>query len=284
MDGSDLVVEVHTESTERVELITLTQSKTETSSEVTFTGKGWFKPNQMVRLVVSSKKLLFEVNSKHLRVNEQNCEMNRVQFEGKLGIFLVGSIKLPNDIDSIDLVVKLSSDGSVVHSSVISGLNGFRVGPLKSPASLYAVELSKESFLFSKSLKAIDTKVAAKDEFHLEFVAQKLGQLKVKIFSGINIINFGLIFIITKLLTKFLCGNIGQIFGHHVLTTEQNELHIKKDKNKNHIRNQHVKIYKMVYKLYYFVSQRVFLLYIILWIQLEMLNKIILITILFIGV
>ena len=179
VSGDDLTVEVRSDQTEQVELIKF-KLKQEANNEVIFTGKSWIKPNQMVRLVANSKKLLFEGNNKELRVNEQNCESNHVQFEAKLGIFLVGSVK-PKDIDAIELTVRSNVDNSIIHTNVINGAKGFRVGPLKSPASLYMVELAKSGYLFGKSVSAGEP---TKDEHHLEFVAQKLGQLKVTVVNS----------------------------------------------------------------------------------------------------
>jgi hypothetical protein len=183
----DLFVEIHSEQSTQIELIkfrlNLDEEKTKSANEMLFTSKTWLKANQLIRMYAKSPKLLFETtNSRELRVNEQHCEANHVRFEAKLGIFLVGSLK-PKDIEAIDLIVKSSEDGGsvVVHSSLINGLNGFRVGPLKSPASLYTIELYKTNFLFSKGAPMASEN---KDEYHFEFTAQKLGQLKVTVVNA----------------------------------------------------------------------------------------------------
>lgn len=125
---NDMFVEIHSEQTPQIELIKFRPKKIvkENIGEVVFTSKSWIKPNQLIKLVVKSSKLLFESTSKELRVDEQNCELNHVKFEAKLGIFLVGSVK-PKDIDSIELIVKSSVDDSVVHASTINGLNGLKM-------------------------------------------------------------------------------------------------------------------------------------------------------------
>jgi hypothetical protein len=185
--GDDLIVEVAQASGE-IELVTFKlKAKTAAEKSTAFEGKGWFKPNELIRLKAKSKRFLFEINEKELLVSEDKCELNRVEFEATLGIFLVGTIKTKsNDVDLINLVVKSSQDDEIViYSSAISSLNGFRVGPLKSPSTQYKVELSKESYLFTPTTTTIQPN-PPRDEHHFEFTAQKLGQLKVTVQMAID--------------------------------------------------------------------------------------------------
>lgn len=148
--------------------------KSKTSNEMVFTAKGWFMPNQRVSFKAKSNKILFEENSKSLKVNEENCKLNMIKFEAKLGIFITGNVK-PNDLEKIELVLSTADEKTVLEKSLVKG--SFRLGPLKAPYSLYNVELSKNGYLFTKKL--IDSKNPGIAEY--EFIAEKLGQLKVNV-------------------------------------------------------------------------------------------------------
>lgn len=170
---NDLLVEVR--SNDQVIESVKFNVKSEGKNEIIFTSKAWLEANQQVTLVAKSDKVLFESNNKNLKINEHDCESNYASFEAKLGIFIVGTIK-PGDIDSIDLTLKSSLDNSTILKSVINGGQGFKLGPLKAPHTVYNVELSKPGYLFNK----ISTDAKNKDVFNLEYQVEKLGQVKVK--------------------------------------------------------------------------------------------------------
>ena len=71
-----------------------------------FTGRGWFAPNQKMRFIARSKKILFEENSKALKINENYFNDNMIKFEAKLGIFITGIVK-PNNLENIELLPPL---------------------------------------------------------------------------------------------------------------------------------------------------------------------------------
>jgi hypothetical protein len=148
MNQEDVQVEVLSADNKQIDVIKF-GVKSKTKNEIVFTGTTWVQPNQFVKLVAKSNKILFEEGTKEIEVNANNCDLNRVEFEGKLGIFIHGSIK-PANIDSIDLTLKSTDDNAVLTQSVINAEKGFKLGPLKSPFSKYTVELSKVGYLFNK--------------------------------------------------------------------------------------------------------------------------------------
>ena len=172
INGEDVVVEAHLPNSQ-VELIKL-NLKQKSKTEIILTGKTWLPLNQLIKLVAKSNKILFEISEKELQINENNCDLNFVQFEGKLGIFIQVNVK-PKTIDSIDLTLK--SNDNLLQQVQINGEKGFQLGPLKAPFSQYKVELSKNGYLFNK-LEAVS---GDKDVYHINFQAEKLGQLNVNV-------------------------------------------------------------------------------------------------------
>lgn len=150
--------------------------KSEDKDKLVFTGHGWFSGSKSIRLTARSDKVLFEKNNFELRIDETTCEKNTVRFEAKLGIFITGKIN-PANIDSIDLVVRLTEDNSTLEKVIVNATTAFRLGPYKAPFSLYALELSKSGYLFNK----LTTDTTNKNTYVIEYQAQKLGQLKVNV-------------------------------------------------------------------------------------------------------
>ena len=128
-----------------------------------------------MRFTGKSNKVLFEENLKSLRINEDNCDLNRVKFQAKLGIFITGTIK-PNNLENIALTLTSASDDKEVLDKTLIK-NTFKLGPLKAPHTLYNVELVKSGYLFTKKLVASKNS----DTVEYEFNAEKLGQLKVDV-------------------------------------------------------------------------------------------------------
>lgn len=171
----DLTVEIALKDSQQLESMKFSL-KSETKNEIIFTSKTCIEAGQSVTLIAKSNKVLFESNNKHLTINEHVCESNYANFEAKLGIFIIGSIK-PSDIESIDLTLKSTTDNTTLSQIVINANQGFKLGPLKSPFSLYDVELSKSGYLFNK----ISSESKNKDVYNLNYLAEKLGQLKVNV-------------------------------------------------------------------------------------------------------
>ena len=74
--------------------------RSQTANEVVFAGRGWFRPNQKMRFTAKSSKVIFEESLKSLRVNEDDCNLNKVKFSAVLGIFIAGAIK-PEGLEDI---------------------------------------------------------------------------------------------------------------------------------------------------------------------------------------
>ncbi|CAF0810412.1 unnamed protein product [Brachionus calyciflorus] len=149
--------------------------KGEDKNQIVFFGKTWLESDKEYSLVGESEKVLFETNNKNLRINEDKCDLNNVKFETILGIFLIGDIQ-PKDLDSIDLTLKSTVDNSIIQQSVINSAQGFKLGPLRAPYSLYTVELSKSGYLFN-----IVKSESSDGNYNLQYQVQKLGQLKVNV-------------------------------------------------------------------------------------------------------
>jgi hypothetical protein len=179
--SKDLYIEVayKNQNGSQVEKVDLSV-KSESDNEIVLTGNGWFEMNQQLNIAAKSNKLLFDVSEKELIINEQNCDLNRVEFEAKLGIFIVGSIK-PIDIDDISLKLISNIQNSTIYETTINAAQGFKLGPLKSPSSQYDVELNKAGYIITKV--ANDEDETSKDIYRIDYKAKKLGQLKVNVFD-----------------------------------------------------------------------------------------------------
>jgi hypothetical protein len=182
--SDDLFVEVKfgpaLQETQLVKFKVKSETSTQTNiNQLMFSSKSWFAPNQLIQLNAKSNKILFENNFKELRVDEFNCASNYVQFDAAVGIFLAVSIS-PADVDEISLVLRSQLDNSVLSQETISAAQGFKLGPLKPPFSSYNVELSKSGYLFNK----LNSGVQNKDTVQIDFIAEKLGQLKVNVINS----------------------------------------------------------------------------------------------------
>ena len=176
MTGDEMSVEVNSKG-QLLGLVKFT-SRSELNNEVTFSGKIWVAPNQLVQLVAKSSQVLFETKAKELTISETNCKANHVQFEAKLGVFIQGTVS-PSNVDGIDLTIKIGEQ--IIFQDIFSASNGFKVGPLKAPHSQYSVELSKSGYLFHKTSTG---HLISKDTLQTEFNAEKLGQLKVNVVNS----------------------------------------------------------------------------------------------------
>lgn len=146
-----------------------------TPTELVFSGRAWFKPNQKMRFTARSNKVLFEETLKSLRINEDNCNLNKVKFDAKLGIFITGSIK-PKNLENIALTLTSVNGKEILDQSLVK--DGFRLGPLKGPHTLYEIELVKNGYLFAKK---VSVSKSSSDTVEYEFTAERLGQLKVDV-------------------------------------------------------------------------------------------------------
>jgi hypothetical protein len=132
IEAADFIAELTSKADKtQTELISF-KLKSEGANEIVFTSKTWYPANDPISIVIKSKKVLFESSVKEMSVSEDNCGLNHAVFEGKLGIFISGTIK-PADIDGIELTLRLASDNSTLQSVIINGAQGFKLGPLKSP-------------------------------------------------------------------------------------------------------------------------------------------------------
>jgi hypothetical protein len=172
---TDLSVEARTET--QNELIKF-KLKSSSNEELVFVGHCWFESNKPIKLFAKSDKVLFEQNNKVKKIDEFKCDSNLVEFEAKLGIFIVGTIS-PTTIDSIDLLVKSTFDNSTIEKMQINAVQGFKLGPYKAPFSLYSVELSKSGYLFT-NLNG-ETSSQKDNIYSLNYQVEKLGQLKVNV-------------------------------------------------------------------------------------------------------
>lgn len=180
--SEDLFVQVKVDSLPTEIQLVKFKLKSETENQLLFTSKSWFASNQLLHLHAKSNKILFENNLKDLKVNELNSDLNYVQFEAKLGIFLDVTVQ-PNDIDDISLVLKSTLDDSILSQETINAAQGFKIGPVKPPFSNYNIELSKSGYLFTKlPLSDVAKNV---DTFKFDFSAEKLGQLKVNVINSV---------------------------------------------------------------------------------------------------
>lgn len=171
--SEDLYVEAVGQD-QKVEKISFKLEKN-SQTQLVFSGRGWFKPNQKMRFTAKSNKILFEESLKSLRINEDNCDLNKVNFQAKLGIFIIGTVN-PNNLENIALTLSSTSDEKEVLDKTLIK-NTFKLGPLKAPYTLYDVELIKSGYLFTKKL--IPSK--SSDTVEYVFNAEKLGQLKVDV-------------------------------------------------------------------------------------------------------
>lgn len=176
--SEDLYIEAVSQD-EKTEKISF-KLKSKSANELIFAGRGWFVPGQKMRFLAKSSKILFEENTKVLRVSEENCDLNRVKFDAKLGIFITGQIQ-PNNLENIDLTLRLDNDEKTVLDKSQISAGTFKLGPLKAPHTLYDIELVKNGYLFTKKISNKDKK--SSDVVEYEFNAEKLGQLKVNVLN-----------------------------------------------------------------------------------------------------
>ena len=171
---NDLSIEVHA-GEQLLQLVHL-KLKSKSKNELVFSGKSWFVPHQQIRVVAKSNKVLFEANTKEIKVSDQLCQANRVAFEAKLGIFISGSVT-PSSLTDIELTLTSTLDKTVITRTIVNAAEGFKLGPLKAPHTLYNVELVKTGFLFAKQIGESNSL----DTVQFVFTAEKLGQLKVSV-------------------------------------------------------------------------------------------------------
>lgn len=172
--GEDMFVEAKSEEgvVKRIRF----KAEKQAANEMVFSGRSWFEPNQKITFTAKSGKILFEQNTKKLKINGENCKANIVKFEAKLGIFIIGSV-MPKDLENIEMTLTNvdDDDQNVLEKSLVS--KNFKIGPLKSPHTLYNVELVKSGYLFTK--KVVSSKNM--DTIEYVFTAEKLGELKVSV-------------------------------------------------------------------------------------------------------
>jgi len=152
--------------------VTTFKLATQTPGEMLFTSRAWFQPNQRLTFTARSSKVLFEEATKRLKLSESNCGLNTLEFDARLGIFISGTIQ-PSQLDAVELTLT-NQNGEVLEKALVS--DKFRLGPLKAPYSQYDVTLVKSGYLFTH--QSAGTKA---DTVHYEFIAEKLGQLRVSV-------------------------------------------------------------------------------------------------------
>ena len=180
-----------------------------TRNSLLLRSESWLWADRLVQVRMTSGALLFEqgdTEPKEMRVQSSdstnnNNNNNRLTFRAKLGIFIVGHVKLPggsgDHIDNIQLTLKSSSSGNessssrgaILAESLVDTRSAFRLGPLKAPFTAYSVELAKAGYVFVVASSPIKQPASSstdnnKNTYEMRFEASKLGQLDVSVLEA----------------------------------------------------------------------------------------------------
>ncbi|XP_065063389.1 BOS complex subunit NOMO1-like [Rhopilema esculentum] len=134
-----------------------------------YQGIYWARANEEVKVTATSKEVLFNPSTK-TTVIQGNCPGGKLEFEGKEGIFIKGTVSPP--LKDVLITVKTSPTENHKESRTIATLTdesgAYSVGPMHSDI-LFEVSAKKAGYVISET----STKGT--------FAAMKLGQITVKI-------------------------------------------------------------------------------------------------------